>query len=438
MSNEIDKKLLIVTPHLAPENHAAVFRMHKLIKYLPEKGWKIYVVAPDTNYEFKENKNLLREIPESVEIHRTSYIEPSLRGLRKFFGFNKRINTVIQSRPGVKESKPKKPSPLRQFYAYLLNNVLYQPDRYWLWQRTALKKASQLIKKHDIPYVLTTSMPFSTIEIGRELKEKFDIRWICDHRDPLTYSKKNFTENSDIYLQQKEIEFASLKEADAITTLTSSHKLIFADLYGDEFLDKVHFISTGLDQAYLPSEPPKKENRIVYVGEFLPQYGSEFLRILERVSTTDVWNNGEYKFEVIGNVEINKQHMLPIIERYGLKQHVVFTDQLSQKELYVKLLASKAAVLSVSREYPWWCCFAKLVDYIALGLPVLAVVPDPSESRKWLQKSGLGVFLDDDIDDSIQKFIDHLSHGNVVANKRYQVIFTANYQVESFEGIILG
>ena len=62
--------VLIITPYFAPQSHAAMFRVHKLAKYLADYGWKPIVLTTDTNYLYNEDESLLAELPEDLEIHR--------------------------------------------------------------------------------------------------------------------------------------------------------------------------------------------------------------------------------------------------------------------------------------------------------------------------------------------------------------------------------
>src|SRR5271155_712943 len=86
----MNRSVLIVTPFFAPQNHAAVFRAYKLAKYLPQFGWKPIVLTVDTQYEFNEDPSLLADLPKEVEIVRTRYVEPTLRGVRMALGGSNR------------------------------------------------------------------------------------------------------------------------------------------------------------------------------------------------------------------------------------------------------------------------------------------------------------------------------------------------------------
>ena len=75
--------LLMMTPYFAPQSHAAMFRAHKLARYLPDHGYQPIVVTTDINYLYNDVPSLLSELPPEVEIHRARYIEPTLRGVRR-------------------------------------------------------------------------------------------------------------------------------------------------------------------------------------------------------------------------------------------------------------------------------------------------------------------------------------------------------------------
>jgi hypothetical protein len=69
-----NKNILIITPFFAPESHAAVYRAHKLVKYLKKEGWSPIVLTVDTNYVYNEDPNLLEDL-KNVPIYKTRYIE---------------------------------------------------------------------------------------------------------------------------------------------------------------------------------------------------------------------------------------------------------------------------------------------------------------------------------------------------------------------------
>jgi hypothetical protein len=61
---------------------------------------------------------------------------------------------------------------------------LFIPDARKYWRSFAYKKALQIIEAENIDAIITTGPPHSTHLIGKKLKEKTNIPWIADFRDP--------------------------------------------------------------------------------------------------------------------------------------------------------------------------------------------------------------------------------------------------------------
>ena len=100
------------------------------------------------------------------------------------------------------------------------------------------------------------------------------------------------------------------------------------------------------------------------------------------------------KLLVVGRVDVNRPQVEAITQRLGIGDRIEMIDHVPQRELYRLLRGAEAGVLLSSRHFRWWCLYAKMVDYLALRKPVVAVLPDPSEARTRLTRAGLGVLLD--------------------------------------------
>lgn len=443
------KSVLIITPYFAPQSHAAVFRAYKLAKYLPRLGWKPYVLTVGTNYVHKEDPGLLQRLPREVEIHTAPYLEPSLRGIRMALGGKNRTQSSLGG-PG--EAKPDgalaRPGWTRDAYGWALKHWLQVPDSYWTWKGPAIRKARELIRSHRIPIVMTSSSPFSTLAIGRELQRTEGVKWVADFRDPLTYEHRMFSPIGRVYLKQRALEREAVFHADALTCLTSASELILTDSYGLSSDHPIHFIPTGLEDELVPSaseagtaRPGGEAPFLMFAGEYLASYGSDFLEVFARALKDPEVRKLGVKLRFVGRLEINRPVLEPHLRRLGLENDVEFIDYLPQKALYALMMRAKGMVLSSSRRYGWWVFFAKLVDYLALERPVIAMVPDPSEARKWLTRAGLGTFLDGSIEESTAKLKAFLtaSDGALLRPDRELCArFMASKQAEAFRDVFEG
>ena len=399
----MNRSILIVTPFFAPQTHAAVFRAYKLAKYLPRFGWKPYVLTVDRNYLYNENPALLDDLPAEVEVHTARYVEPTLRGLRMAMGGRDRSFAALKRErtAAAPWTTPRRAAPIgaaARAYRHVLGRWAQTPDAHWTWYGPAVRAGRRLIRRHDIPLVFTSADPFTSHKIGLTLQRE-GCRWVADLRDPHAYCRHMHSPHPTVFARQRALEREAVQRADAVTVASSAISMILADTYGTQSLERTHFIATGLDEDLAPPRDQPRPRRFPYLlfsGEFLPDYGAEFLEIFATALTRpDVRALGP-KLLVVGRLDVNEALMGPIARALDLESHIEFIDQVPQRELYRLLQGAEAGVVLSSRRFRWWCLYAKLVDYIAMRKPVVGVVPDPSEARTRLTRAGLGLFLDGD------------------------------------------
>lgn len=437
----MNKKVLIITPFFAPETHAAVFRAHKLAKYLKRQGWQPYVITVDTNYEYNEDNELLKEL-EGIPIYRTKYIEPSIRGLKMALGGQDRTYKTLKAK-GVFNTKTEglvvqnntksNQKITSKFYQYLLNNKLKNPDRFWTWKKSAIKLAKKLIKEENIATVFTTTLPFTANEIGIELKKTMPIKWVADFRDPITYGKRFHSSIPKVYAKQKQIQDLTFKYADKIVGTSSAYGMIFHDQYAGEYDNKFEFIPTGIDDDYIPKPSKEKENTLIFVGEYLPEYKDYFFKLFKK-AIAGINEQQIPTIKIIGNKEINEGVAMPYIKKLDLEKYVIFNDHIQQSQLYQQIENAKYVLLINGDKAYWWCVFAKMIDYIALQKQVLAFVPEISEAKKELTKANTATFLKFNEEDSAQKFQEILKNPLQIKepNKAYCKRYLASSQVKAF------
>ncbi|MGJ0429902.1 hypothetical protein [Methylobacter sp.] len=438
------KSILLITPYFAPQTHAAVFRVYKLAKYLADHNFKVHVLTVDINYLYNEDQSLLADLPDSVEIHYARYIEPTLRGIRMALGGKDRSFKAIKSdlkleSDGENASNLQVRLSLIQKIKKILNqtyshavSAINNPDAYWTWCNSATKKALQIMQQHDIQVFYTTSVPYTMSNIGLSLKEK-GYKWVADFRDPFLIGRY-ITSSDHINKNRKNLIHKTLEKADVVTVLSSSYPMIYGDFLDISERDFV-FIPTGLDEAYMPEQVTKKENYILFSGEFQADYGKEFFASFSHVMKLADDINIIPDIYIIGRKEINYPLVNPLVIKYGMQQKIRYIDHIPQTDLYKLIVASKACLLISGRYSHWWNNFAKMVDYIALKQPVLAIVPDPSEARKELNKAGLGLFLDGNTKKNAQLMLQFFNGELRLEPTDYCSRYLAKTQVNDFAQI---
>jgi len=394
----MNRSVLIVTPFFAPQNHSAVFRAYKLAKYLPQFGWIPTVLTVDTQYEFTEDDSLLTDLPAEVEVVAARYVEPSARGMRMALGGKDRTFKATRQ-GGVAgnngSTQAAALSAAQRAYQFLIENWLQVPDAYWTWAHTATGVGKRIMRERGIDVVFTTAPPFSSLMIGQDLHEA-GVRWVADLRDPLAYTKRLSSDSTRVYRRQRNIVKNALSKADAVTVAASCLRSIYFDMFGKQGSEPI-FIPTGMDtNALTPATDGALQQApyLIFPGEYLPDYDTAFLEAFAAaLNNVDIRQRG-VKLLVVGTLELNRTRLMPLIDKFGLHEHIEFRDQLPQRDVYKLLRGAMAGVLIPGAQAYWWTTFAKMTDYIGMRKPVVAVVPDPSEARTALTRTGLGVFLD--------------------------------------------
>jgi glycosyltransferase involved in cell wall biosynthesis len=285
------------------------------------------------------------------------------------------------------------------------------PDRHWTWARAAGSLCRRLIREHGIRLLYTSAVPISPLSTAAALRRESDgLRWVADFRDPVGYGRKHTAQGQLAAMHEQRIIRRTMDSADMITGLAGSYQGIFFDLYGVPE-SRYRFIPTGLDEAYLGEAPGKPRPVFIHVGEVMPNQSRHALVVLARAARTRPDLLAGFRLEVVGRREINQplvEAMLAGIPDWSLP--VDFIDHVPQAEVYQRLRTARAALLIPGRGRYWWTNFAKLVDYIALGVPVIADVSAISEAREELTKAGNACFLGGDaVGTDAQSLLDWLA-----------------------------
>jgi glycosyltransferase involved in cell wall biosynthesis len=429
----VNRSVLIVTPFFAPQNHSAMFRAYKLAKYLPQFGWKPIVLTVATQYQYNEDASLIPELPKEVDVVRAPYVEPTLRGVRMALGGRDRTFSAMKARGGAGATTQN--SGIRRAYEHVVANWLQIPDEYWTWAKTATAIGSQIIRDRQIDVLYTTAPPYSSLVIGKAL-QGIGVKWVSDFRDPLAYTQRLSSNSARGYERQRRIVRTALKCADAVTVAASSFASIYHDMFGNLGVDPV-FIPTGMDAALIApglSDSEIQSPYLLFAGEYLPDYDTAFLDSFARALKSPEVRKIGVKLLVVGTVELNRSRLMPLLDKFELREHVEFLDQKPQREVYKLLGRAIAGVLIPGTRAYWWTTFAKMTDYIGMRKSVVAIVPDPSEARTALTRSRLGVFLDGSAEHRAQILSNFLlgKHQMPAPDENECARYTACHQVHSF------
>jgi glycosyltransferase involved in cell wall biosynthesis len=378
------KKVLIITYYWPPSGGAGVQRWLKFAKYLPEFGWQPVILTVDPQYASypQRDESLTKEIADECLVYTTKSFE--LYNLYKFISGKKEVpygGFANDSHEGFFQKASK----------FIRGNLLL-PDPRKGWNSYALKKAIELIAAHQIDTVITTSPPHSTQLIGLELKQKLNIRWIADLRDPWTdiYYYNQFRHTALALKIDKNYERSVVEQADQLITVSHDVKRIFAEKSNLRIAEKTVVIPNGFDEEdFRVGQLPKEHKKVItYTGTISEAYDVECL--LQAIVQLNPQVKSELLLRFVGIVPpvvVQKFRNTQIeIELVGYVDH--------QKSIEY-LLRSNILLLVIPKvENNKGILTGKFFEYLASKKPILAIGPPDGDLAKMMEQTQCGQMFD--------------------------------------------
>lgn len=199
-----------------------VQRSTRFVQHLQEFGYEPIVLTIQEE-EIKKmgssyDESLLNYLPNNIEIVRTASGIP--------FNWIKTLN---------------------RFKIYRLFWFFLYPffwERSALWPNKTYATAANLIKKHNIKIVYTSSGPFSSLVLGKKLQSKLDVKWVADMRDPFTDAYAWSYPSKLHWYICRYFEKRALNACDELIVNTQEVKKLYLSR-GIQQQSKIHVITNG-------------------------------------------------------------------------------------------------------------------------------------------------------------------------------------------------
>ncbi|MCB0399967.1 MAG: glycosyltransferase family 4 protein [Winogradskyella sp.] len=378
----LKKKILIICYYWPPAGGPGVQRWLKFVKYLPDFGIEPIVYCPENpNYPIVD-ESLVAEVPEGITIIKQPIKEPyQLASLLSRKSSKKISSGVIP--------KVKKQSFIERLMLYIRGNF-FIPDARKHWIKPSVEFLSNYIEKHQIETIITTGPPHSLHVIGLLLKQKLNIKWIADFRDPWTtigYHKAlKLTKSS----KQKHFQLESevLNSADTII-VTSNHTK-------NEFTTKTNqpvvVITNGYDKHSVRVEGKDEKFTLSHIGSLLSERNPKVLWdvLSELISENEAFSKA-FQLNLIGVVS---DDVLESINNSGLKNHANVVGYISHDEAIKYQMQSRLLLLiEIDSEDTKAIIPGKLFEYLISETPILAIGPEDSDVQQIITKTNTGVYF---------------------------------------------
>jgi hypothetical protein len=392
----MNKRVLLICKHFAPENSIAAIRLTKLGKYISKRGYIVDVLVTQ-KYTGLEDPILVKDLV----YFRNVYILDTF----------KIINSIIQKK--AQKNLTKESANLNQkvsiYKLFVLKHLNYL---FWLINElsilTVFKRNKSSFLEYDI--VISSYGPHSSHLIGNNIKKKNKrIIWVADFRDPVyqlsvpiifrNYAKKFINKNC--------------KNADFITSASNEQ---IKDLYLKNFKGKVLTVSNGYDLEDLSNyEDFEKDTKaclnFAYLGTIYSgkQDLTPLFKAIRIIIDRNAISQKRIRFHYAGN---DFGILFSQAKTEGLEDILVDNGFVNREEsLKIQARSDVLVVSAWKNEIENMSLAGKLFEYLLFNKPILGIV---SGSVKFSE---------------MKNIINKINHGFVYeeANHKIDIILLIDY-----------
>jgi glycosyltransferase involved in cell wall biosynthesis len=336
-------------------------RVTKFVKYLPQFGWRPYVITVKDVAYYAKDPTLLEGMT-AVKIYRTGSFDPQ-RLINKF-SFRKTEENVNYTTPTSRQWQI-----VNKLVAWFL-----VPDSKLLWLPFVILKAVKLIRNEKIDYLLSTSPPHSVHLAGLLLKWITGIPWAADFRDGWSGGNFQYEPTRLHKWINHTLEKRVLIKADKVIGVSRGLVENFKEQVPQQ-KDKFAVITNGFDFEDISSTedyPPNEKFTVTFCGAITsisPITG--FLESLGKLIKThqDLRKDMSVKFVGV-DLEGKAKETVRKLELQGI---VTFTGYVSHRRALSEILRADLLLYPIA---PWATrdfIPGKTFEYLASGKPVLAI-----------------------------------------------------------------
>ncbi len=377
------RRVLFILYYFPPSGGAGVQRGLKFLRYLPEFDWEATVLTVPADAAFPvRDETLAAEIPEGLRVIRTR--APELYGVyRRLSGQRDVRDTETSSQSAGERSLPRRT--LRALRA-----AFFVPDGRMLWAPFAVRAGKRLLASERFDAIVSSGPPFTCQVIGRALHRASGLRWVADYRDPWTqatfYPQRPALSRSF----DRRLEAACIREASCNVVVGEGMAAQFRERYPARAASIV-VVPNGYDEADFAGVPYRfpQEFRITHSGSlFRGRIPFEFFDAVREWAGEHPSLSARLRLCFAGRIDDEARAILsqPPFDRWS-----ELPGYLSHAESVALLRRSRLLLLSTGTDAQSKSLVTgKVYEYLASGVPVLALAPPDGDAAALIASAGAG------------------------------------------------
>ncbi len=372
-------KVLIITYYWPPAGGSGVQRWLKFTKYLPNFDVEPIVYVPENPNYPTIDAGIEKEIPK-------------LKILKKRI-FNPQDLIVKKKTSGVANINK------GGLLSWIRGNF-FIPDAKIFWVKPSVKFLEKYIKEHQIDVIISSGPPHSIHLIANKLKQKLDLKWIADFRDPWTslYYTQEFNLTSFAKLKNKKLEQQVLTNADKIITVSKTLKQELG------FPQKTSVISNGYDDEVLVNAVLDKQFSLSHIG-LLPSQSNPVIlwEVLKEICQENKQFKNDLRIALTGNVSDN---VIQDIKKNDLAENLELNAYVThQKAILLQKQAQVLLLLIPKTTNSKGILTGKVFEYITSKRPIIAIGDEDGDLADILENTATGTMVGFENKNKLKKLI---------------------------------
>ncbi|MDG2432439.1 glycosyltransferase family 4 protein [Flavobacterium sp.] len=417
------KKILIITYYWPPAGGPGVQRWLKFVKYLPDFGIEPVVYIPQNPTYPIIDKNLEKDVSDKAIILRKNIFEPYQ--LASFLSKNK----TQKMNSGIIPNQ-KKQQFLDKVLLWIRGN-LFIPDARCFWVKPSIKYLENYITENNIDTIITSGPPHSLHLIGLGLKNKLDLKWFADFRDPWTTIGYHKSLRLSAYAakKHKKLEHQVLNTADAIIVTSKTTKTEFQALT----TKPITVITNGFDTEIVPTQVKDTKFSLAHIGSFLSNRNPVILweSLAELIEEIPSFKR-DLELKLIGAVS---QEVLDAISARTLATYLNTMGYVSHSVAIAEQRKSQVLLLiEIDSEDTKSIIPGKLFEYMVSNRPIIAIGPKNSDFESIIKDTNTGVFFEYNQKEKLKQTITHYYNQYLEGNLQAHGVGVEKYSRKNLTG----
>lgn len=375
------RKLLFLSYTFPPQTSGAVPVILNLVKYLPRSGWEMLPLVAKNPRCISVDTSLAGEVPPGLK---TTFV-PMFDPLARFGGGYRNDGRALATR-----SSSGSGSLLKRKLSRFLNNYVLIPDRVITWSFTAVPAGVELARRERPDVIVSHGPHHSTHVIARMISRLTGVPHVMYFGDLWTGdSYINFESRLNLRIE-KRLERGLLRTSSGIIASTPGSLAALQALTGNRkppgFVLYNAFDRDRLPHASVPKVSGGRYILATFTGNFWAEHSPKAL--FEGLSLFfKRFPDAPLKLRMAGMLEPG---FLSMPRELGIEDRIEMAGVVPFSRIVEFQAESDLLVVSLPpRPGSEVKCSSKLAEYLASGVPVLAIAPG-GELTGWVREFGAG------------------------------------------------